>query len=100
MELASLNRRIASHTQQTRVIAETLARDVEEGRKVETTVSQLCQIVRLSEERLHRMAEKTVVQELRAILDAEQELRTEDGLMLGRSQKNNVAQTVSVNKSQ
>ncbi|CAM9212499.1 unnamed protein product, partial [Hapterophycus canaliculatus] len=97
VELASLNVRIASNMQQTRVLDGTLARHVKEGQKVETIVSTLGQIVRLAEKRFDRMAQRTTVQELRAILD-EQEFRSDDASVLSGSNKSIVAHTIR-NKS-
>ncbi|CAM9559381.1 unnamed protein product [Scytosiphon promiscuus] len=94
VKLESLKSRIGSNMQRLGVIDATLSRDIKEGRKVEANISKLGQIVRLSEDSIDPMAQKTVVQQLRAILDAEQDFKSDSASALGQSREKNIAQTI------
>lgn len=99
VELTSLRRGIGKNVQQTKLINETLARDSKEGQDIEMIGQKLGQIAHVSEERSDRMASKTVAQELRDILNAEQELKSADSSVSAKLHQNSVAEIVSATAS-
>lgn len=77
-----------------KVINEALARDTKDGQDIEMTGQKLGQIVRASEERSDQMASKTVGQELRDVLNAEQELKSAISSVPVKLHQNSVAESV------
>lgn len=81
--------------QQTKLINETLTRDTKEAQDIEMIGHKLGQIAHASEERSDRMTSKTVGQELRDIIRAEQELNSTDSSVSAKLHRNSVAEIVS-----
>lgn len=95
VELTSLRHGIEQNAQQTKLINETLSRDTKEGQDIEMVAQKLGQIANASEERSDRMASKTVGQELRDILNAEQELNSAGSSVSVKLHHDSVAEIVS-----
>lgn len=81
------------------LINETLASDTLEGQAIEMNMQKFGQIAHVSQESLDRMSAKTVVQELRDILDAEQELKSANPSVSNMSHQHNMAEMVSLGGS-
>lgn len=96
MELKCLVRNIDGNIQQTKLIDETLARDIAEGQKIEMITQKLGQIAHVSQERLNRMVSRTVVQELRDVLDTQQE--SEDASVPAKTEEKTLAEVVSLGR--
>ncbi|CAN0546456.1 unnamed protein product, partial [Ectocarpus sp. 12 AP-2014] len=92
VELKRLARNIDGNIQQTKLIDETLARDIAGGQEVEMITQKLGQIVHVSQERLNRMASRTVVQELRDVLETQQE--SDDASVSAKTEEKNLAEVV------
>lgn len=96
VELKRLARNIGGNIQQTELIDETLARDIAEGQKVEMSTQKLGQIVHVSQERFNRMVSRTVVQELRDVLDTQQE--SDDASVSPKTEEKTLAEVVSLGR--
>lgn len=94
-ELTTLGGAIKKNTRRTMLINETLASDTLEGQAIEMAMQKFGQIAHVSQERLDRMNAKTVAQELRDILDAEQELKSADPSVSAMSHQHRKADMVS-----
>lgn len=96
VELKCLARNIDGNIQQTKLIDETLVRDIAEGQKVEMITQKLGQIAHVSQERLDRMVSRTVVQELRDELDTQQQ--SEDASVSAKTEGKTLAGMVSLGR--
>lgn len=97
-ELTTLGGAMKMNMRRTMLIDETLANDKLEGQEIEMATQKFGQIAHVSQERLDSMNAKTVAQELRDILDAEQELKSFDPSVADMShQHSSLAETVSFN---
>lgn len=91
----SMSRDMEDNTRQMKRIDEVLDGDIANGQEIELKVQKFEQIERGTEERLNSMVSKTVVQELRDVLDTAQELDSPGVSMQSKSQKESLADTVS-----
>lgn len=94
-ELTTLGGAIQNNIRRAMRINENLASDTLEGQAIEMTMQKFGQIAHVSQESLDRMNAKTVAQELRDILDAEQELKSIDPSVSDISHQHNMAEMVS-----
>lgn len=94
-ELEALDGAIKKNMQRTMLINETLASDTLDGQAIEMAMQKFGQIAHVSQERLDRMNAKTVAQELRDLLDAEQELKSADPSVSAMGHQQNKAEMVS-----
>ncbi|CAM9506461.1 unnamed protein product [Ectocarpus fasciculatus] len=92
VELKCLARNIDGNIQQTKLIDETLVRDIAEGQKVEMITQKLGQIAHVSQERLDRMVSRTVVQELRDELDTQEQ--SEDASVSAKTEEKTLAEMI------